>query len=57
MLPNASAYVKSYDGEIRWVNFLTGDDDLLKKYTDIWIKDSNGIKANFIANPSRLKSF
>ena len=30
MIPKTSTYVKSYDGEIKWVNFLIKDDDLLK---------------------------
>ena len=29
MLPKTSAYVKTYDGETKWMNFLTEDDELL----------------------------
>ena len=36
MLPKTSAYVKSYDGQTKWMYFLTEDDDLLKKYNTIW---------------------
>ena len=30
ILPNTSAYVKRYDREIKWINILVKDDDLLK---------------------------
>ena len=32
MLAKTSAYVKSYDGQTRWMYFLIEDDDLLEKY-------------------------
>ena len=32
MLPRTRAYVKSYDGETKFMYFLTEDDDLLEKY-------------------------
>ena len=45
MLPKTSAYyVKCYDGETKWINFLIDGVELLKKYTYIWIKASNSIK-------------
>ena len=31
MLPKTSAYIKSYDGQTKWIYFLTEDDNLLKK--------------------------
>ena len=31
MLPKASAYVKSYDGQTKWIYFFVEDDDLLFK--------------------------
>ena len=40
MLPKTSAYVKSYDNENKWMNFLIKDDDFLM----IFEKDSNSIK-------------
>ena len=43
ILPKKSAYVKSYDGENKWMNFLIKDAEFLKEYTDIWIKVSNSI--------------
>ena len=30
MLPNPSAYVKSYDGQTKWMYFLIEDDELLE---------------------------
>ena len=47
MLPKTSAYVKLYDGQSKWINFLIKDDDLLKKYNDIWNKVSNSIKKEY----------
>ena len=44
MLPKTSAYVKSYDGETKWMYFFIEDDDLLKKYNTIWDKVSADIK-------------
>ena len=35
MLLNTSAYVKPYAEQIKWMNFLIEDDDLLKKYSTI----------------------
>ena len=43
MCPKTIAYVKRYDGETKWMNFLIKDDDLLKKYNDIWNKVCNNI--------------
>ena len=44
MLPKTSAYVKSYDGQTKWMYFLIEDDDLLKKYNSIRDKVSADIK-------------
>ena len=38
MFPKTSAYVKSYDGQIKWMYFLNEDDNLLKKYNTVWDK-------------------
>ena len=35
MLPKTSAYVKSLDGQTKWMYFLIEDDGLLKKYNTI----------------------
>ena len=47
MLPKAGAYVKSYDGQSKWMYFLTVDDDLLEKYNIIWDRISADIKKEF----------
>ena len=57
MLPKTIAYVKSYDGETKWINILIKDDELLKKYTDIWIKVSNCIKREHDCGPIYQKIF
>ena len=36
---------------------LIEDEELLKKYNDIWNKVSNSIEKNSIANPSPIKNF
>ena len=43
MLPKTSAYVKRYDGQTKWINLLSEDDDLLEKYNNIWDKVSTDI--------------
>ena len=35
MLSTISAYVKSYDGQTKWMYFLIEDDDFLEKYNTI----------------------
>ena len=44
MLPETSIYVKSYDGQTKWMYFLIEDDDLLKKYNTTWGNVSADIK-------------
>ena len=44
MLPKTSAYVKTYDGQPKWMYFLFEDDDLLEKCITIWDKASTDIK-------------
>ena len=57
MLPKASAYVKSYDGQIKWMYFLIENDDLIEKYNTIWDKLSADIKKNLISSLSIIKHF
>ena len=57
MLPKTSAYVKSNDGQTKWMYFLIEDDLLLEKYTTIWDNISAGIKKNLIASLSTKKNF
>ena len=47
MLPKTSAYVKSYDGQTKWIYFLIKDNKLLEKYNTIWDKVSTDIKKEF----------
>ena len=50
MLPKTSTYIKSYDGQTKWMYFLIEDDDLLEKYI-IWDKVSADIKKEFDSKP------
>ena len=47
MLPKAKAYVKSYNGQNKWIYFLIEDDNLLEKYNAICVKVSADIKKEF----------
>ena len=44
MLPKTSDYVKSYDGETKWMYFLIENEDLSEKYNTIWDKVGANIK-------------
>ena len=57
MLPKISAYVKSYDGQIKRMYFLIEDDDLLEKYNTIWYKVSTDIKKEFNSKPVYKNEF
>ena len=57
MLPKASTYVKSYDGETKWINFFIKDDNLLKSYNDIWNKVCNSIIKELDCKPVYNKIF
>ena len=46
MLPKTSAYVKSYDGQIKWMYTLIEDGALLEKCYTIWDKVSDYIIYN-----------
>ena len=46
-----SDYVKSYDGQTKWMYFLIENDDLLEKYNAIWDKVSADIKKEFDSEP------
>ena len=47
MLPKTSAYVKSYDGQTKWMYILIKEDNLLEKCNTIWNKVSVDIKKEF----------
>ena len=57
LLPKTSAYVKSYDGETKWIYFSIEDDELMKKYNNIWNKVSNSVKKEFDSEPIYNKKF
>ena len=52
VLPKTNTYVKSYDGETKWIDLSTEDDDLLEIYTSIWNEISNRMKT-FLKNKIR----
>ena len=60
MVPKTSAYVKSYDGQTRWMHFFIEDDDLLEKYNTNWDKVRADIKKEFdsesVYNKNYLKT-
>ena len=55
MLPKTSAYVKRYDRKTKWMYFLIGNDNLLKKYNTISDKVSDDIKSNLTVILSAIK--
>ena len=56
-LSKTSAYVKSYDGQTKWMYFLIEYDDLLEKYSTICVKVSADIKKEFHSEPVYNKEF
>ena len=60
MLPKTNAYVKSCDGQTKWMFFLIEDDDLLEKHNTIQDKVSADIKKEFdsdlVYNKNYLKT-
>ena len=65
MLPEASAYVKNYDAQTKWMYFLIEDGNSLEKYYTLWDKLSTDIKKEFDNEPvynnkilkTKLKSY
>ena len=57
MLPKTTAYLKSYDGQTKWMYFLIEDDDLFEKQNTIWNKASDDIKKEFDSEPVYNKEF
>ena len=57
MLPKTIAYVKSYDGQTKWMYFLIEDDYLLEKYNTIWGKVSADVKKEFDNEPVDNKNY
>ena len=57
MLPKTRAYVKSCDGQNKWMYFLIEDDGLLEKYNTIWDEVIAGIKKEFDSKSVYNKEF
>ena len=57
MLSKTSNYVKSYDGQTKWIYFLIEDDDLIEKYDTIWDKVSTDTNNEFDSEPAYNKEF
>ena len=57
MVPKTNAYVKSYDGQTKWMYFLNENDNLLEKYDTIWDKVSADIKKEFDIEPVYNKNY
>ena len=55
--PKTSAYVKSYNGQTKWIFFLIKDDDLLEKYNTIWDEVATDIKKKIGSKPVYTKTF
>ena len=52
-----SAYIKSYDGETKWMYFLIEDGELLKTYNNIWNEVGNRIRKEFVSEPIYNEKF
>ena len=57
MLPKTSRYVKSYDGQTKWMYFLVENNDSLEKYKTIWEKFRADIIKKFDSEPVHNKNF
>ena len=57
ILPKTTGYVKSYDGQVKWMYFLIEDDDLLEKYNAASDKVSADIKKEFDSEPVYNKNY
>ena len=57
MFPKTGAYVKSSDGQTKWMYFFIEDDDLLEKYNTIADNASANIKKEFDREPVYTKEF
>ena len=57
MLPKTTAYLKSYDGQTKWMQLSIDNDDLLEKYNTIYEKVSADIKKEFDSEPVYNKNY
>ena len=57
-LPKTRAYVRSYDGQTKWMYFLIEEDGLFSKHNTIWDNTiSANIKKEFNSEPVYNKKF
>ena len=57
MLHKTTAFVKSYDGQTKWMYFSIEDDNLLEKFNTISDKVSADIRKEFDREPVYNKMF
>ena len=57
IIPETSAYVKSYDGQTKWTYFLIENDDLLEKCKTISNRVSTSIYKKIDSEPVYNKEF
>ena len=57
IIPETSAYVKSYDGQTKWTYFLIENDDLLEKFKTISNRVSTNIYKKIDSEPVYNKEF
>ena len=57
IIPETSAYVKSYDGQTKWIYFLIENDDLLAKCNTISNRVSTNIYKKIDSEPVYNKEF
>ena len=57
MLPKTKTYVKSFNGQTKWMYFLIEGDELLEKYSTVWNKVSTDIEKEFDSEPVYNKKF
>ena len=57
MLPKTSGYVKSYDGQTKWMYALIEDDDLLEKCNTAWDKVKADMKEELDSKLVQNKDF
>ena len=57
MLLKTSGYVKSYDGQTKWIYFLIENDDLLHEYDTFGDKVNGDAKEEFGSEPVYNKEF
>ena len=57
ILPNTSAYIKSYDTKTKWMSFFIKDEESSKICDNIWNKVSNSMKNKSDSKPLYNKEF